>query len=202
MVTVAASAPAKTISYMDELIRIAVGEANAHRSLTAWADVTTDPELACTLRLVAAREANHAQVFKQLVAELGGEVCCTPDRAAYARLAVAANPALSDADKIVPLGDNDDPFASIKRRLAEGVYDACTANHMSWWIAEECDSLARLRAAYAAVLAKAKGDETEACTNGCAAGEPSPDAQAIMACMTEGFGRLEKSIEKLARGAK
>jgi hypothetical protein len=200
MATVTASAP-KTIPYMDELIRIAVGEANAYRSLTAWADVTADPELACTLRLVAARENNHAQVFKQLVAELGGEVCCTPDRAAYARLAVAANPALSDADKIQPLGD-DDPFVSLKRRLADGVYDAATANHMTWWIAEECDSLARLRAAFAAVHAKANGAETEACTNGCATAAPSADAQAIMACMTEGFGRLEQSLEKLARAAK
>jgi hypothetical protein len=200
MATVATSAPTKPIAYMDELIRIAVGEANAHRSLTAWADVTSDPELACTLRLVAAREANHAQVFKQLVVELGGEVCCTPDRAAYARLAVAANPALSDADKIQPLG-GDDPFASIKRRLADGVYDACTANHMTWWINEECDSLAKLRCAFDAVLAKANG-ETEACANGCATAEPGADAQAIMACMTEGFGRLEKSLEKLARAAK
>ena len=31
---------------------------------------------------------------------------------------------------------------------------------------------------------------------------PSADAQAIMACMTAGFARLEKSLEKLARAKK
>jgi len=31
---------------------------------------------------------------------------------------------------------------------------------------------------------------------------PSEDAQALMACMSEGFARLEKSFEKLARAVK
>jgi hypothetical protein len=32
-----------------------------------------------------------------------------------------------------------------------------------------------------------------------AADGPSPDAQAIMACMTAGFAGLERSLEKLAK---
>ena len=37
-------------------------------------------------------------------------------------------------------------------------------------------------------------------TNGAAASnDVSGDADAIMACMTQGFGRLEKSIEKLVK---
>ena len=39
--------------------------------------------------------------------------------------------------------------------------------------------------------------------NGSAAnGHASADAEAIMACMTQGFGRLEKSIEKLAKAVR
>jgi len=34
------------------------------------------------------------------------------------------------------------------------------------------------------------------------AADPSADAEAIMACMTAGFARLEKSLEKLARAVK
>ena len=31
---------------------------------------------------------------------------------------------------------------------------------------------------------------------------PGDDAQAIMACMTAGFGQLEKSLEKLAKAVR
>jgi hypothetical protein len=193
----AVSAPTKTVSYIDQLNRIAMAETNAGCYLGAWADVTPDAELAATLRLVAARETSHGEVFRRRITELGGEICCTPDPEAYARLAVVANPAISDLEKIGPQRDEADPFGAITRSIAEGEYDPMTCNLMTWYIAEERDSIARLRACFAAVRAKAgkAGGMGEACA-------PSADAQAIMACMTEGFAKLEKSMEKLARAVK
>jgi hypothetical protein len=192
----AVSAPTKTVSYIDQLNRIAMAETNAGCYLAAWADVTPDSELAATLRLVAARETSHGEVFRRRIAELGGEPCCKLDAGAAARLAVVADPAISDAEKVGPPRDEQDPFGNITRRLAESEYDPMTANLMSWYIAEERDTIVRLRAAFAAVRAKAAGD--------CAAAPsgPSADAQAIMSCMTDGFARLEKSFEKLARAVK
>src|SRR5262249_3126183 len=61
----AVSAPTKTVSYIDQLNRIAMAETNAGCYLAAWADVTPDPELAATLRLVAARETSHGDVFRR-----------------------------------------------------------------------------------------------------------------------------------------
>jgi hypothetical protein len=73
-----------------------------------------------------------------------------------------------------------------------------TANLMTWYIAEEIDSGRRLREAYDCVREKA-GMKTRAAAS---SGAPSADAEAIMACMTAGFARLEKSLEKLVKAAK
>jgi hypothetical protein len=92
------------------------------------------------------------------------------------------------------------------------VFDPMTANMLTWYIAEEGDSGKRLRAAYASVRAKANGGRVRATrSNGHEVdargpdekgAEASADAEAIMACMTAGFARLEKSLEKLARAVK
>jgi hypothetical protein len=75
---------------------------------------------------------------------------------------------------------------------------------LQWYIAEEEDSGRRLRDVYAKVRAKAGMTSSAKKGNGhdhAAAVEtgPSADAQAIMACMTAGFAKLEKSLEKLAK---
>ena len=41
------------------------------------------------------------------------------------------------------------------------------------------------------------GAKTKAASDG-----PSADAEAIMACMTAGFAKLEKSLEKLVKASK
>ena len=132
--------------YLGLLNAISNGESAAGVYLEAWADVTPDPDLACTLRLVAARERSHGDVF------------C--------------------------------------RRIAEGEFDPMTANLMTWYIAEEIDSGRRLREAYDCVREMAGKKKTAA------AGAPSADAEAIMACMTAGFAKLEKSLEKLVKASK
>ena len=94
-------------------------------------------------------------------------------------------------------GDGDgDFFGDIRRKIAEGEFDPMTANLMTWYIAEEIDSGRRLREAYDCVREKAGMKKAKAAP---AMGAPSADAEAIMACMTAGFARLEKTLEKLAK---
>jgi hypothetical protein len=189
--------------YLGQLNAISLAEASAGVYLRAWADATEDEDLACTLRFVAAREASHGEVFCRRVNELGFDVKPKHDPAAEKRLAKLANPRIPDIDKLPSHAeDGEDPFADIRAKLDEDVYDPMTANLLTWYIAEEYDSGRRLREAYACVREKANG---HAKTNGHGARSPgaqSADADAIMACMTAGFARLEKSLEKLAKAVK
>ena len=126
------------------------------------------------------------------------------------RIARYANPKISDLDKLPKeRGEERDPFGEIEQAMADGAYDPVTCNMLSWYICEERDSGKKLRDAYAKVRAKAgvgarANGNGKAMTNGngMANGHagPSDDAKAIMACMTEGFAKLEKTLQKtLAR---
>jgi len=196
-------------SYLGLLNTISLAETHAGVYLRAWADATSDEDLAETLRLVAARETSHGDLFCRRLCELGYELRHKPDPKAAERLARYANPKISDCEKIGEEREEaGDPFGEINEQLADGVFDPMTANMLTWYIAEERDSGKRLRAAYASVRAKANGSRGKAArTNGHAAdamgrSDPGADAEAIMACMTAGFARLEKSLEKLARAVK
>jgi hypothetical protein len=65
---------------------------------------------------------------------------------------------------------------------------------MRWYIAEERDSGQLLRDAYQCVRDRASGTMSNGHSNGL-----STDAQAIIACMTDGFGKLEKQMKTLKR---
>jgi hypothetical protein len=196
--------------YLGLLNAISLAESEAGVYLEAWANATDDDDLACTLRLVAAREASHGDIFCRRISELGFSLMPKSDPKAAARLAKYANPKVSDLDKIGP--DRQDPeitefFADTERKIAEGYFDDMTCNLMQWYINEEKDSGRRLREAYACVREKAgmgaKKAKASGHVNGAGAmSVPSADAEAIMACMTAGFKSLEKSIEKLAKAAR
>lgn len=185
-------------AYLGLLNAISLAESAAGVYLEAWAAATPSPDLACTLRLVAGRETSHGEVFCRRIAELGFTLRRKPDPRAAERLARLADPRIADIDKIPARGEEEgDPFADIRRRMAEGEFDPMTANLMNWYIAEEKDSARRLGEAYDCVREVA-GRARRAS----AAAAPSADAEAIMACMTAGFARLEKSMEKLAKARK
>jgi hypothetical protein len=188
--------------YLGLLNAISLAETSAGHYLRAWADATPDEDLACILRFVAARETSHGEVFCRRIAELGYELRQKTDPSNGKRLAKLANPAISDLDKIGDEREEAEPFRDIKRQLAAGHYDPMTANLLGWYIAEEGDSGRRLREAYDCVREKADGRSRRSNGRASASVGPSDDAQAIMACMTEGFARLEKSFEKLARAVK
>jgi len=185
--------------YLGLLNAISNGESAAGVYLEAWADVTPNADLACTLRLVAARERSHGDVFCRRIAELGYSLRKKVDPRGAETLAKLANPNISDLEKVGDRqqGDGDgDFFGDIRRKIAEGEFDPMTANLMTWYIAEEIDSGRRLREAYDCVREKAGMKSKKSAA---AMGGPSADAEAIMACMTAGFARLEKSLEKLAK---
>ena len=189
--------------YLGLLNAICLAESSAGVHLRAWADATDDAELACTLRFVAARESSHGEVFCRRLAELGFDVKPKADPTAEKRLAKLANPRIADVDKLPGRSQEDeDPFSDIRGKLDEGVYDPMTANLLTWYIAEEYDSGRRLREAYARVREKARGRPGANGSGALSPVLPGADAEAIMACMTAGFARLEKSLEKLAKAVK
>ena len=198
----AMSETAEKPAYLGLLNAISLAESAAGQYLNAWADATTDEDLACCLRFVAARETSHGEVFCRRIAELGYSLKPKRDPEAGERLAKFADPRISDLEKIGPeRAETGDIFRDIKKAMDDGAYDAMTCNLLQWYIAEEEDSGRRLREAYAAVREKANGGR-KAKANGAANGHASADAEAIMACMTQGFSRLEKSIEKLAKAVR
>ena len=200
-------AHAEKPEYLGLLNAISLAESDAGVYLEAWANSTTDEDLAGVLRLVAARERSHGEVFCRRIAELGFELRPKADPGSAARLAKYANPKIDDLEKIGPERDDSGTrkfFADTEGKIAEGYFDPMTCNLMQWYIAEEKDSGRRLREAYDCVRENGRGGG-KARANGhganLAAG-PGPDAEAIMACMTAGFSRLEKSLEKLAKAVK
>jgi len=194
-------------AYLGLLNAISLAETEAGHYLTAWANATDDEELAACLRLVAARETSHGELFCRRLSELGYDLRQKPDPKAAARLARYANPKISDCEKVGPEREETgaEPFGDIKKAIADGVYDDMTCNMLQWYINEEIDSGRRLNAVYAKVREKAGMTSSKKKANGANghAAEmdagPSPDAQAIMACMTAGFAKLEKTLEKLAK---
>jgi hypothetical protein len=188
-------------SYLGLLNAISLAESAAGVYLEAWADVTPIEDLACTLRLVAARERSHGEVFCRRISELGFSLIKKPDTRGAEQLAKLSNPNISDLEKIPARSEEEsDPFADIRRRMAEGDFDPMTVNLMNWYIAEEKDSGKRLREAYECVRETAAGHKKTAKMSANSDG-PSADAEAMMSCMTAGFTRLEKAMEKLAKAA-
>jgi ferritin len=190
--------------YLGLLNAISLGESEAGVYLEAWANATNDEELASTLRFVAARETSHGELFCRRLAELGYDLRQKTDPKAAGRLARYANPKISDCEKVGPEREDTgaEPFGEIRKAIADGVYDEMTCNMLQWYINEEIDSGRRLNAVYAKVREKAGMTSSKKKANGHAPEMemgPSADAQAIMACMTAGFAKLEKTLEKLAK---
>lgn len=195
--------------YLGLLNTISLAESNAGIYLKAWADVTPDPSLKQALAFVAARETTHGAVFCQRIERLGFALREREDPDLEGRLQLYGDPAISDLEKIRHprygrRSDNgesegNDPFAGINARINDEAVDSLTRDTLRWFVAEERDSGAVLREAYARVEARANGQEAyPGGSNGSASGV-SADAQAIMACMTQGFATLQESMTELTR---
>ena len=146
--------------YLGLLNRISTAERNAGIYLAAWADMPPDPDLARVLRLVAARETAHGEVFRQRIERLGLSLRDHDDPALADRLRVYRDPGLTDADKIrafrrTPEGEAavEEFFASLDALTMDDSVDPLTRDTLRWYVHEERDSRELLRAAYARVEA-------------------------------------------------
>jgi hypothetical protein len=155
--------------YLGLLNTISIAERNAGRYLKAWADLTPDPDLKRALALVAARETTHGEVFRQRIERLGFSLLEKEDDAALAdRLRVYGDPALSDAEKVRAFPRDaahearvDAFFASLDERIADESVDALTRDTLRWYVHEERDSRALLRAGYARIEQGARHEVTQ-----------------------------------------
>lgn len=140
--------------YLGLLNSISLAESNAGRYLRAWADVTPDLELRQALSLVAARETTHGEVFRQRLERLGFSLLDKEDLSLAERVRVLGDPGRSDVEKIqarrrdVRDADVDRFLASIDERVADESVDPLTRDTLRWFVHEERDSRALLRASY------------------------------------------------------
>jgi len=140
--------------YLGLLNAISLAERNAGLYLKAWADATSDADFRRALELVAARETTHGEVFRQRIERLGFSLLEKDDPAAAERCRVLGDSARSDVEKIrwrrseTSDAATDGFFASIDARVADESVDALTRDTLRWYVHEERDSRALLRAAY------------------------------------------------------
>jgi rubrerythrin len=150
--------------YLGLLNAISLAESNAGRYLKAWAKVTPDPAFKQALSLVAARETTHGEVFRQRIERLGFSLIETDDPKLAERLRVLGDPALADTEKIrrrrseVSDAATDQFFASIDEGVADESVDQLTRDTLRWYVHEERDSRALLRAAYDRLAGQSDGE--------------------------------------------
>lgn len=152
-------------TYLALLNSIAVNECKGEALLSAWADATSDAELAATLRFVAIREGEHAAAFTKRLCELGHEIC---EDTAYQvfddfeGLLAFLGSDVSDRDKIARFQGGADG-AEERRDPFRGFFndtsiDPETGALLGRYICEERDSGRRLQAQYQRVRGAAGRD--------------------------------------------
>jgi rubrerythrin len=144
-------------SYLKLLNGISCAETRAYQYLSAWAEVTTDPDVRAVLRTVAAREGEHGMAFAKRVNELGFEVQPTDDPKFAERMEIAASDR-SDLDKAESLDllefatapDTPDVFDKFFR---DHTIDIQTGELLGRYIAEERDTIRLLQGCHAKLAA-------------------------------------------------
>jgi hypothetical protein len=133
---------------------IAVGEARGHALFDAWADTTTDAELAGLLRFVAIRECEHAAAFTKRLCEMGYSVQPRPDPDFDSRLALLRS-SECDREKFERAFGypKHAPDAALGAIFTDTTIDIDTGALLGRFIAEERDTTRRLQAAYERVVA-------------------------------------------------
>jgi rubrerythrin len=132
-------------TYLGLLNAIANGEARAGRYFAAWLKLTKDPEVHRVVEIVTNREAEHGLAFEKRIIELGYSVLDRPDPKADEKLAVLSDPEKGDLQKLLFLGygeDRPDPFGAF---FDDHSIDPQTGALMGRYLAEERDTIRRLR---------------------------------------------------------
>jgi rubrerythrin len=146
-------------SYLGLLNAVSLAETRAHAYLSAWADVTPDPEVRAVLRKVAAREGEHGMSFAKRINELGYELQPNDDPHFEEQMAIATADC-SDLEKAEALGllrfctadGEPDVFDNFFR---DHSIDIQTGELLGRYIAEERDTLRLFQACHAQLSAQA-----------------------------------------------
>ena len=164
-------------SYIGLLNAVALAESNAHEYLTAWAEVTPDPDVRAVLVTVAAREGEHGMSFAKRINELGYELRETEDPNHAKQMEIARSDR-SDLDKLEGLGvlrfcteDGPDIFDGLFR---DHSIDIRTGELLGRYIAEERDTLRLLTGCRDALACRPAAGSAP--TDGSAAREDKIDA--------------------------
>src|SRR6478609_10858851 len=153
------SAMAEKPSYLKLLNGISCAETRAFQYLSAWAEVTTDPDVRAVLHTVAAREGEHGMAFAKRINELGFELQPTEDPGFEERLAVASSRDKTDLEKLEAVGllnycpdpGEPDVFDNFFR---DHTIDIQTGELLGRYIAEERDTIRLLQGCRAQLAAK------------------------------------------------
>jgi rubrerythrin len=145
-------------SYLGLLNAIACAETNAHEYLTAWAAVTSDPDVRKVLTIVATREGEHGMAFAKRIHELGFEVRMNEDPKHAERMEIACSDR-GDLDKLEALGILDVFTSDDKPDIFDGFFkdhsiDIATGGLLGRYIAEERDTGRLLKGCRATLVAR------------------------------------------------
>lgn len=147
--------PVSKPSYLGLLNAIAVGEARAHRYLTAWIAVCTDPEVRDVLSTVCWREGEHGMSFAKRIDELGFSVRPKEDPNLERDLEVAGSTTLTDRQKVehFGLGRLTETLSFFDDIFKDHSIDIRTGELLGRYVAEEFDSARLLSGCYAKLCA-------------------------------------------------
>jgi hypothetical protein len=143
-------------SYLGLLNAIAVGERGGEMLFETWATATPNDDVRCVLRTVALREGEHARAFAKRIDELGYSVRDRHDPGLSDRIEIARSSTLTDCEKFERLGYRIEPptgpdiFAAF---FDDTTIDIQTGELMGRYVAEERDTVRRLRACHCALAA-------------------------------------------------
>ena len=143
-------------SYLGLLNAVSCAETRAHAYLTAWADVTPDPDVRAVLLTVAAREGEHGMAFAKRINELGFELQPTDDPNFESRMELARSRDKTDLEKLEAVGLLDFCPAEGEPDVFDNFFrdhsiDIRTGELLGRYIAEERDTL-RLVSGCASIL--------------------------------------------------
>lgn len=138
-------------TYLGLLNAIVNGERRGHAFLTAWSEMSPDPDIALMLKTVALREAEHAATFEKRMCELGYTLIEKDDDNHEKTMKLICSD-VSDLEKFQKLGydksPNEDGEDQLLQLLSDKSIDPQTGALLGRFIAEERDSGRILRAAY------------------------------------------------------
>ena len=151
-------------SYLDMLNSIYMGEQRGYEYLSAWADVTPDPDVRAVLRTIALREGEHALAFAKRINELGYEAHDDGPSAEFHRKFAIVTSDRPDLEKMDTLGYNfsespkpSDEGDRLVGLLRDASIDIQTGALLGRFIAEERDTGRLFRSCYESLCARGDG---------------------------------------------